>query len=353
MSNESYLTRRKLLAGAGVATASSLSGCSVIENLRGFNSPPESPDKSANGITIRKVPETIEGVTDRTALVSPDVVDRLSLLSRQQVRVTRPGLNFSGHFLSAVYTVRTQGDFLNQTDKTNTLWLSESGQERINTSEGWIVQLSRFAPGEDVETTQGAIQNNELGEQYINGDETDFLFLAPHGGNIYPNTEKQAVRTATQLNNNAWLTMGYNEGGGAYDRWYIPEDEIHPISYPKLDFMVEYNFSRQEYDKLYESVVSFTQFEGDGIVIGGLAKDETKEDIRDQLRDTFSTLGTNPPVRIAYDGQFSGTDPNYLANRVSQNRYNGIRLLQSENITQNNWRDVSNSLIQYYSTYDE
>jgi phage replication-related protein YjqB (UPF0714/DUF867 family) len=149
----------------------------------------------------------------------------------------------------------------------------------------------------------------------------DFLVLAPHGGEIEPFTDRQAIALGYSLLRedgklpeltgkpapddqelakalaSTWICRGYGDGDGdavqsAYARWHVTSADISFLSFPKLRRLE----ARQHQ---YEYVVSFHGMVLDeplAIAVGGQSPgtDDLRDEVVAELRKTID----NPNVRI-------------------------------------------------------
>lgn len=345
------LSRRQLLATVGSAGVISLAGCL---NPNNSSSPlfgddnidePEPTDVISN-LTLKIAPSSRSD--PYFVAVSDDLMSGdLSLFNRQQVRVTRQNDIPGEDMRDFIFTVTNDPDYTS--DEEETVWVSKEGINRMDGYDGTIVELKAFAASPLFDTRQEAEDNNELIEQYIESS-SEVLFIAPEGGELKKNTELQALRGSSESNFSSWSLIGYgSDPTWAHRKWYTP-----PGMYSLKSFYGLYSL-----DPPFEQVVSFTGFEEETekqkrrIVIGGLASDELKEDIKEELEKTFLGAGEteNPPVNpdvvitINYSGDNSGSDPNHIANKLSEESTGGVILTQGSLVRNNHWKAVTDSVM--------
>jgi hypothetical protein len=91
------------------------------------------------------------------------------------------------------------------------------------------------------------------------GVRTAMVVIAPHGGLIEESTDHQAERVAAELQGiSCWRCMGWNPGGGAFDRWHITSTDIHEASFPLLNTIINRGFTH---------AVAFHGFSDDDILM--------------------------------------------------------------------------------------
>jgi hypothetical protein len=311
-------------------------------------------------VEFRAVPRPQSLPDDRTVIASQSVTDVLALSQQQQVRVERPGDAGFGDFTSAVYTVQVTADFdLGTAEDALIMWFSPAGLERINASEGWLGSVRPYATNPTYQSGAEGQKYDEYVGEYIRSD-TDLFVCAPYGGDIYKNTDVQAVRIASELSQSAWIAKGYNRGGGARDRWYIDPTLIHPQSYASFGDLVDFEFSSgsvfggsRSYDQADYGLL-LTGMERDGIIIGGLAPDSLTTLVNSRIREKLALVGADDiSVRVARSGEYAGNDVNNIANRVSEDSSHGIQIAQGPEVLRKYWKVVADAVIEAYEEFDE
>jgi hypothetical protein len=216
-----------------------------------------------------------------------------------------------------------------------------------------------FATNPNYQSGAEAQKYNEYVGEYILSD-TDLFVCAPYGGDMYVNTDAQAVRIASELSQSAWIAKGYNRGGGALDRWYIEPTLINPRSYHAFSDLVDYEDaggsifgSSRAYDQADFGLL-LTGMEREGIIIGGLAPDALKSLLHSRISQALARVGAGDiPIRISRSGAQSGTDVNNIANRVSEDGGHGIQLAQGPEVLRKYWKVVADGFIDAYADFDE
>jgi len=157
-------------------------------------------------------------------------------------------------------------------------------------------------------------------------EQTYFIAIAPHGGQIEQHTDEQAVEAAEQLiaadfPASWWLCKGFGDANkGAHDRWHITSTDLQPACFPLL---------REISSRRFCYGVAFHGFqqkkdEAD-LYIGGAAPRPLKRAIKRLLKD----LALPIEVRISTNDdspKFQGFSPENLINRLARR---GIHLEQS------------------------
>ena len=153
--------------------------------------------------------------------------------------------------------------------------------------------------------TTAPVETTETGHLvellYDDGRNDDCLVCAGHGGAVEPGTAETALELATPRPEvSCWAALGYERGGGAFDRWHPPSSEIRPDRYRLLGDIAERGF---------ETVLSLHGLSDDRILVGGRVDDATKRRAADALAAAVSV-----PVSVAADGPYAGRSPKNFVN---------------------------------------
>jgi hypothetical protein len=173
--------------------------------------------------------------------------------------------------------------------------------------------------------------------------------------------------------------MGYGESReSAMNRWYNPPNRYRINSFLgllELDYPFAYAVSFSGLNKRDDAT-------NKEVVIGGLAEDKIKEEIRRRLEIKFTpnyTIedfreaeeaaaeaeeeGEDPPrgpevaptidITIEYEGEMSGSEPQHIANNLTENDSNGIVIQQTEPLRDEDWKDVTDAVIGGIKDYRE
>ncbi len=157
------------------------------------------------------------------------------------------------------------------------------------------------------------------------GPRGGLVALAPHGGDIEPNTDLQAehVRDVlADLGVSCWRCKGWWPGGSAAVRWHITSTEIDAASFPRLATIAGRGFRH---------AVSFHGFGADAdrpeILVGGGAPDPLKREMRAAI--AAAVAGTGLRVGIVAPGEpLGGRSPANLVNRLTASGRGGVQIEQ-------------------------
>lgn len=137
---------------------------------------------------------------------------------------------------------------------------------------------------------------------YVVGD-ASVAVLAPHGGQVEPNTDTQAflIQKSAPINASVWGTRGLVNGSynDAYSRWHTTAD-THPLdAFPLYQDIVNHE---------YEFSISLHAMSGDGIIIGG----QSSESVRESLKDALSVVFSEVSIASEGDDRAGMKDENFV-----------------------------------------
>jgi phage replication-related protein YjqB (UPF0714/DUF867 family) len=261
----------------------------------------------------------------------PDRLAAIGLAAGQQVRVRRTATAFG------LYTVSEVRD----ESPDNVVRMGAGGRLRLGTSGEFPGVVDSQVPHPTFSQAQARANNEFIERLTDNGSQATLIAIAPHGGDIEPNTDRQAERVASRLGTamaSAWRCKGWKDDGDPFDTWHITSTDICALSFPRLATVISRGFT---------AAVSFHGFKRDEILIGGLAPPALKQDIQTAIAD--ATAGSQIPVRIAEPGdQFGGAEPGNLVNRITADNANGIQIEQSIQARSHHWFAIADAVANVY-----
>lgn len=140
---------------------------------------------------------------------------------------------------------------------------------------------------------------------YDDGAHDGTLICAGHGGAVEPGTAELALEVAMDTDDAiCWATLGYEGDGSAFDRFHPPSKAIDPPEYPLLGEIA---------DRGFERVLSIHGLADDEVLVGGRTETARKEAVVDRLDEVLSV-----PVRVATNGQYTGTHPENFVNWLAE-----------------------------------
>lgn len=346
MTNKPRASRRTFLGAAAALGMTGLSGCMGEQFEQFQNGGDETEWSEITGITVRETPDDYNNEQDYFAVVSDDLQKEYEIGTHRQIRLR---LQASGmeqwRLRPAIFTTKVEPDFTSE--RENTIWLSSAGMDRISAEPKMVINALPFATSPNYDTIEAAKENNELIEQSITKDET-LLACASNGGQIFKNTELQALHVSSESNASSWLTAGFDDRNNAKERWHVRPELINPKSYNDVRFLVE--------DQEYEYAVNFLGHRDSGpselIIIGGLVENEVKNKIKTELENQFDDTDVSLTVRLENTGQYAGTDTQNIVNRFSDDGDNGLQIVQSRDIHTEYWERVANAVLKTFQEED-
>lgn len=304
---ECLLTRRALLRGTiGIGAAGNAVSTVVA------------PDShSHTGASETTLSSSSSGMIEASTLA------RIGVSPGEQVRLS--AADDTGAYASVLETVP---DDLSRTG----VWNCGDAYDRLDIHAGTDLTVEPFAPHPAYTTREQAKDHDEFVEYLHEGKSSKLVTTAPHGGRIEYRTELQSGLVAEQLDATDWGCIGFNSGGGAYDRWHITSTELSPRSFPKLDQIAGRGFSYG---------VSFHGFDETGIAVGGGASRDRKRTVCQAIAD--ATDGKYE-VYVPNDGSdYAGTAADNYVNWVTADG-DGIQIEQSMEARREDWRVIAEAV---------
>jgi phage replication-related protein YjqB (UPF0714/DUF867 family) len=189
----------------------------------------------------------------------------------------------------------------------------------------------------DLSDEQAEAQSEFVERLDDNGFHTGLVALAPHGGGIEWWTDQQAEQVAAKLNSkgaSSWRCKGWYQNGNAHDRWHIDASRISRHSFPLLDSIADRGFTYS---------VCFHGLSDDGILIGGLASDQIKLDIRDAIIGAIDDKSIDVIITGINDPH-NGDSPANIVNWMTTNGAGGIQIEQSAIARSNYWLHIADAV---------
>ena len=237
----------------------------------------------------------------------------------------------------AIYAVVVADDYGNAV-----VFMGSGGQKRLGISQAPATgSISNFVVNELHHA------DPKLTEDCIVGSDNFLAVLAPHGGSIEVETDRQALEVAQSSefasgSVTCWFCAGTSArtGPGAHDRWHITSTDISEHSFPKL--------KHQVVDIPFTHAVSFHGFDDpdivDDVLVGGRASDALKDRIVKAIHDESGLSVT----RVGSGDQFGGIEARNLVNRLAHG--NGVQIEQSRDARKDNtWKKIANAVAAAYA----
>ena len=187
----------------------------------------------------------------------------------------------------------------------------------------------------------------------------NYVFLAPHGGEIEPGTDEQAIAARDVLSPSAyaWYALGWRKAKGAYDHWHITSTDISRYSFPELDKI------GPKANGLFNGFTWAVAFHGMSakpepytIYIGGTPQTEcARTHVRDALATLIAGEGVeNVEVAITedVDTQLKGASARNIVNWMSLHGQRGIQLEQTKDVRDDYGTAVATTVASMLPTLD-
>jgi phage replication-related protein YjqB (UPF0714/DUF867 family) len=251
------------------------------------------------------------------------------ILVGDQVRIVRNANEY------AVYTVaeRVQGD------NPNIVRMGQPARQRLGTNNPFAGMLVKPVVASGLTDAEAEAQDEFVERLVDDGNNLGLVVIAPHGGIIEFNTDRQAEAATAALGCSSWICKGWKAGGGGYDRWHITSTKISPRSFPGLGLIANRGFSY---------AVSFHGMSASGVLIGGAAPMELKELVQEAIVDALSDPDID--VVIAEPGDANaGMSEKSIHNWLTGDGFGGIQLEQSPAVRNGHWQEVVDGVVNAYS----
>ena len=239
-------------------------------------------------------------------------LETVGRLLGHQVRIKR---NDNEYGLYTVFEVR-------QENPDNIVRMGKGGRERLGTSDEFDATLNSQVPRPALPDSDAEAQGEFVERLDDNGWHNGLIAIAPHGGDIEPYTDQQAERVASQLAGKGvslWRCKGWHPKG-ALKHWHITSTDIHEASFPLLNSVISRGF------RYAVAFHGFDDPENSDILIGGLAPDALKENVKEAIE---GVVGSDFTVHITKpDDKFGGDDRRNIVNRLTAGGANGVQIEQ-------------------------
>lgn len=265
--------------------------------------------------------------------VAPSALRAIGSAVGGQVRVHRGNNDF------AVFTVVETLDATSE----GGVAVGKLGRGRLsNQSDPFDGRLGAHRPASELSDDEAKARGEQVERLDDNGAATGLLILAPHGGQLEPPTDQQALRVAERIGRGkaaTWRCLGFHPRGGkaAFDRWHITSTDISEASYPLL---AKVGARRFRY------AVSFHGMAEDRVLVGGSAPSALRVEVRDAIRRKLD--GTGVVVDIALPGDANGgKDPRNIVNRYAEN--GGVQIEQSSRARREHWQAIADAVAEVFA----
>jgi phage replication-related protein YjqB (UPF0714/DUF867 family) len=260
---------------------------------------------------------------------------RLATIGRacgQQVRIYRTPQDL------ALYTVSEVRPEL----PDEVVRMGRAGRQRLGLEVEFPGVLDFRVPRSRLSESRAKTEGELIERLHDDGQQSQLIAIAPHGGDIEPHTDDQAERVATRLaakSVSSWRCKGWKPGGGAFTRWHITSTDLNEACFSRLGRVMGRGFTH---------AVAFHGFGGDEVLIGGGGSPEFKELVREAV-DT--AIGSAIRVRVATDADhFGGDDPCNIVNRLTAGGVGGLQIEQSLEAREEHWCEIADAVAGVYES---
>jgi phage replication-related protein YjqB (UPF0714/DUF867 family) len=200
--------------------------------------------------------------------------------------------------------------------------MGRGGRERLGTADPFGGVVDSVVPRQGLSDADAERLGEFVERLSDGGRRRGLIAIAPHGGDIEPHTDTQAVHVAESLASygvSTWLCKGFGLSRRGPAALHVTSVDIHPASFPALNAVI---------GRRFRYAVAFHGARDDGILVGGGAPFRLKAEIAAAIE--HAVAGSGIRVRIAGpDDEFNGDSPRNIVNRLTAGGRGGIHLEQS------------------------
>jgi phage replication-related protein YjqB (UPF0714/DUF867 family) len=296
------------------------------------------PSPFPSKIDVLKAPNNMPGLNNRELCwMENGLADDCGVVVSDQIRIKR------SDDVYALYTVTA----LHEELKTPThVRMGAPARKKLETFDA-LLGVELFVGGDilrsDLDDDHAAAESEFVERLDDDGFHTGLIALAPHGGGIEWWTDLQAEYVATKLESkgvSSWRCKGWYQNGNAHKRWHIDASRISRNSFPLLDSIGDRGFTYS---------VCFHGLSDGGILIGGLAPEQLKLDIRDAIIKAIDDV-TIDVIITGINDPHNGDDPSNLVNWLTANGAGGIQIEQSAAVRSNYWQHVADAVASVFDS---
>lgn len=225
-------------------------------------------------------------------------------------------------------------------DSDGEIRIGKRGRKRLALDPSATVRTTPTVPVPDL-TRMDAFEQNEVAETVWDTDDQDTLLVcAPHEG-MESNTAQAAGIVRKRLGAeraSAWFAHAF--GPDAFDRFHITSANISAASWPGLASVA---------DRDYEYCLSFHVFNGDDVLVGGLADQR----LRDSLGKRISVAidGTRHVETDHSEMAFAGATQANIVNRLTTDSESGIQVEMPPLIAHRYRKRVARAVAEFFDDH--
>ena len=220
--------------------------------------------------------------------------------------------------------------------------MGRGGRERLGATDPFAGVVESVVPRQGLTDAEAERLGEFVERLSDDGTHHGLLAIAPHGGDIEPHTDTQAVRVAECLTSygvSTWLCKGFGLSRRGAAALHVTSVDIHPASFPALGSVI---------GRRFRYAVAFHGFRDDGVLVGGGAPFRLKAEIAAAIEDAVAGSGIR--VRIAGpDDEFNGDSPQNIVNRLTAGGRGGIHLEQSQAARTGHALDIADAVAHVFA----
>jgi phage replication-related protein YjqB (UPF0714/DUF867 family) len=249
--------------------------------------------------------------------LAPGLADALGVAPGMQLRVGAADPDEDAAFGEQLFTVAGVAESV----PTGAVRARSGDLAAVGAGDGAAGRLSATVSHPAYDSRDAAAAHGELAGRVVNPGRVGaapVVVLGPHGGSVERATGRQAVHAATTYDLPGWACFGFNEGGGAHDRWHVTSTELDPRSFPGLATVT---------GEAHPVAVAFHGQSDEHVTVGGAASG-LRERVADALRAAYADGGPDVPVGVADGGENAGVSPDNVVNWATADGQGGVQVEQ-------------------------
>jgi hypothetical protein len=245
--------------------------------------------------------------------LSPELASKLAIQQGRQVKIVRPSGNSSLHTVCELRTEEIEHIVRMPLEPTiNTLPLVGIIDTQVSS------QLSAELSRAEAEQLGGLIEISSISP----GRDNPYLVLAPYGGDIALNTERQAeILSAKDGFKNTWILAGFDLDGSVNNSWRIAHDDLSEGSFPKLAELVKH----VKENGVFKLGVIFDAWQRNEVVIGG----SSSLLLRQEIASAIAWAMNDSTIKVV---AYNAADPAHAIYNISAQKSSTLKSLSKQTL---------------------
>lgn len=178
-------------------------------------------------------------------------------------------------------------------------------------------------------------------EFLLESDNSKIVILSPHGGQVEPNTDTEALLIRNNIEDvSVWGTRGIVDGNynESFEEWHTAS-ETHELE--------NFNLYQSISDQEYKVAISIHVMSKNGIIIGGQSSNHVKKSLKKQFKQSFP----EQHVEVVKKGHpLAGMKPNNFVNNLQAEQ--SIHIEQSLKIAMTKTKKFSRTISKWIKDFD-